>query len=175
MLIETERLRLRPPTIKDVDELVALHAEPEVMQFMGALDQASLIEWVQLTRRDWAERGHGRVAIIERATGRLLGRAGLKRWAQLGETELGWVLHPDAWGRGLASEAGRASAQWGFQNLEVPYLTAMIHPENARSIAVAKRLGMTPLRSDAFLGQAVTVYSVTRESWAMTNEPPPRS
>jgi len=82
------------------------------------------------------------------------------------ETELGWVLHPDAWGNGFATEAARAWAQWGFESLNVPYLTSMIDPRNTRSINVAQRLGMAALRPDILLGDAVTVYSVTRNSWA---------
>jgi pimeloyl-ACP methyl ester carboxylesterase/RimJ/RimL family protein N-acetyltransferase len=168
VVIETERLRMRPLTAGDLDELVALHAEPEVMRFWGPFDRVKLIEWVQLTQRDWADRGCGRVAIIERATGRVLGRTGLKYLPEFGETEVGWVLHPDVWGCGFATEAARACAEWGFEELEVPYLTSMIDPENSRSIAVAERLGMTPLRNDVLLGDPVVVYSISREQWTAT-------
>jgi RimJ/RimL family protein N-acetyltransferase len=52
--------------------------------------------------------------------------------------------------------------EWGFQNLDLPYLTAMIRPDNGRSIRVAERLGMTPLREDIHMGQPVVVYSINR-------------
>ena len=165
VLIETERLRLRPLTSGDADDLVAIHAEPKVERFMGPFDRARVNEWLALVQEDYAEHRPGRLAIIERVTGRLLGRSGLKCWPQFGETEVGWVLHPDAWGQGYATEAGRACAEWGFQNLDVPHLTAMIRPDNQRSIAVAQRLGMSPLRPDVLLSQPVTVYSISREQW----------
>jgi RimJ/RimL family protein N-acetyltransferase len=166
VLIETDRLCLRPVTMDDLDDLVALHAEPGVERFMGTFDRATLAEWIALVGVDWAEYGYGRVAMIDRATRRLLGRTGLKRLPEFAETEVGWVLHPDAWGRGLATEGACACMRWGFENLTVPYLTAMIRPDNARSIAVAERLGMTPTRRDTLLGEAVVVYLITREAWA---------
>jgi RimJ/RimL family protein N-acetyltransferase len=171
VLIETERLLLRPLTSDDVDELVALHAEREVERFMGPFDRASVIEWLALVQEDYAARRPGRLAIIERVSGRFLGRSGLKYWPQFAETELGWVLHPDEWGHGYATEAGQSCARWGFLNLDVARLTAMIRPDNARSIAVAQRIGMTPLRPDVLLGEPVTVYSISRERWTDPADP----
>ena len=99
-------------------------------------------------------------AILERESGAFIGRCGFKHWPQFGETELGWALRRDAWGKGYATEAGRACIEWGFAELDVPYLTAMIHPRNARSIRVAERLGFEPLREDLLLGDPVTVYAL---------------
>jgi RimJ/RimL family protein N-acetyltransferase len=163
--IQTERLLLRPPTIEDVDELVAIHAEPDVRRFMGDFDRTAALEWLTRSNQDWARFGYGRLAIVERASGRLLGRSGLKYWPEFGETEAGWVLRTDVWGHGFATEAARASVRWGFDTLDVPYLTAMIRPDNARSIAVAQRVRMRPLPDDVLLGQPVIVHSVTREQW----------
>jgi RimJ/RimL family protein N-acetyltransferase len=164
--IETTRLLLRRPTVEDVDELVAIHAEPAVRRFMGPFDRPEALRWMERNQRDWDEHGYGRLAIVEPPGGRLLGRTGLKYWPQFGETEVGWVLRPDAWGRGLATEAAAACLDWGFRNLELSYITAMIRPDNARSIGVAARLGMRPLREDVLMEEGVTVYSVSRTSWA---------
>ena len=169
MLIETDRLLLRRIRRDDLDELVAIHAEPEVARFWGPLDRLKVIEWMHLNRREWRERGHGRLAIVERATGRFLGRTGLKYFPEFRETELGWLLRPDVWGCGFATEAARACVGWGFRNLDVPYVTAMIGPDNLRSIRVAERLGMTPLRADVLLDDPVVVYSISREEWAATS------
>jgi RimJ/RimL family protein N-acetyltransferase len=80
---------------------------------------------------------------------------------------VGWVLRREAWGQGFATEAARACAGWEFGNLDIPYLTAMIRPENEPSIRVAERLGMTPLRDDVLFDDAVVVYSVKRRDWQL--------
>jgi len=86
----------------------------------------------------------------------------LKYWPQFDETELGWALLRDAWGHGYATEAARVCAEWGLSGFAFPYLTAMIQPDNVRSVRVAGRLGMTSLRSDVLLGDPVIVYAITR-------------
>jgi RimJ/RimL family protein N-acetyltransferase len=162
MEIETERLTLRQLTTDDLDWLVALQADPAVARFMGAYGRAEMMAWLRSTQEEWARRGHGRIAIVERASGRLIGRTGLRHWPQFNETELGWALHPEARGRGFATEAGRACLGWGFHELDDEYLTAMIHPENESAVAVAERLDMRPLRRDLLLGEPVVVYAIDR-------------
>jgi RimJ/RimL family protein N-acetyltransferase len=164
-MIDTDRLLLRQMIPEDLDELVEIHAEPEVVRFMGSFDRVETSEWMQENLREWSERGHGRLAIVDRATGRFLGRTGLKYWPQFRETEVGWVLRPGVWGHGFATEAALACVEWGFQNLDLPYLTAMIRPDNRRSIRVAERLGLTPLREDIHFGKPVVVYSISRDQW----------
>ena len=162
MLIETERLLLRPLTTADLDEVVKLHAAREVECTMGKFDRSAARARLERNEQEWEERGHGLMAILERAGDRFLGRSGLKYWAQFGETEVGWVLRPDAWGQGFATEAGQACLKWGFQALEVPYLTAMILPHNHRSIRVALRLGMRRMRSEVLMDLPVDVYAIER-------------
>ena len=162
MVIETDRLLLRPLITADLDEVAAMHAMPEVVRTMGTFGRASTLARLERNEEEWREHGYGLVAVIERATGRFLGRSGLKYWPQFDETEVGWVLRAEAWGCGYATEAGRACIEWGFASLDVPYLTAMIRPDNDRSIRVAERLGMAPVRPDLLFDLPVTVYSLQR-------------
>jgi RimJ/RimL family protein N-acetyltransferase len=163
--LETERLRLRPVEAGDVEELVRLHDDPLVAQYMGVRDR-DWYEWrVGASKEEWSERGHGFVVILDAASGRFLGRTGLKYWPEFGETELGWVLPPQARGQGFATEAAGAVLDWGLEEFDLPYVTAMVRPDNAASIAVAERLGMAPLRSDELQGDAVVVYSIDRGAW----------
>lgn len=92
---------------------------------------------------EWELRGTGNWALEEKATGRFVGRAGLHRpelhdWPGI---EVGWMLHPDRWGRGYATEAGARSIAYAFEQLGARRLFSVILPENHRSIAVARRLG----------------------------------
>ena len=59
---------------------------------------------------------------------RFVGRIGLRYWPQFGETEAGWAMSRQVWGRGYATEAARAAIEWGFATLPLPYVTAMVRP-----------------------------------------------
>jgi RimJ/RimL family protein N-acetyltransferase len=168
-LIETERLVLSRITLDDVDDMVALHADPEVLRFIptaGAYDRTVALESVQTDEHDWIVLGRRRLIARERESGRFVGRIMILDWPQFGESEVGWVLAPDARGHGYATEAGRAAQDWAFEHLQIPYVIALIRPENDPSIAVAERLGMAPLRSDELSGVPITVYAISRESAA---------
>lgn len=164
----TERLLLRRMTMADLDELVEIHAQPAISRFMGSFEREEATRWLERNQAEWEELSYGRLAIIESATGRFLGRSGLKYWPRFEETEVGWVLRPDAWGRRFATEAGRACLHWGFEELELSHITAMIVPDNQRSIRVAERLEMQPVRGDVLLGEPVIVYSAERSSGRST-------
>jgi RimJ/RimL family protein N-acetyltransferase len=153
---------MRPVGAADLDDLVALHEDPVVRKVFGTVPRDEVVEWIERSQGEWSERGHGRVAIFDRESGAFLGRCGLRHWAEFDEVEVGWVLAPEARGRGIATEAGRASLEWGFRDLDVSYITAMIGPDNAPSIAVAERLGMTPLREDTLDGEPIAVFALRR-------------
>jgi RimJ/RimL family protein N-acetyltransferase len=141
MELRTERLIMRPPSDADLDDLAELHRDPAVVAVFGPTGRDAVVEWIARARREWAERGHGRAMLLDRADDAFLGRAGLRHWPEFDEIEVGWSLAPAARGRGFATEAARAWVEWGFRELDAPYLTAMIGPANAASIAVAERSG----------------------------------
>lgn len=162
-VVRTERLVMRPLTATYLPEMVDLYADPEVTRFLKPLDEAGHLARLRETEQMWASRGYGRVAILQRDTGRFLGRGGLHYWAQFDEVEVGWVLRADVQGHGYATEAGRAWVQWAFEHLTVPYVTACISPDNQASVAVADRLGMSVLRDDVLHGRAVHVFAAPRK------------
>jgi RimJ/RimL family protein N-acetyltransferase len=177
-LIETERLVLVPMTIGDLDEYLELHADPDVARYLGEMDRELATRRLEADARTWQERGHGLFKVTHREDDRFLGRVGLRYWPQFDETEVGWTLRREEWGHGFATEAAQAVATWGFRELPAPYLTSCIEPHNERSIAVAERLGMTPLRDDVLdgiptigghvvNGIACVIYAVRREDWRM--------
>jgi RimJ/RimL family protein N-acetyltransferase len=93
----------------------------------------------------WELRGTGQWAVEEKVSGVFVGRAGLhyparEDWPGV---EIGWTLHPDYWGRGYATEAGRRAVQYAFAELDLLRVCSVILPENVRSIAVARRLGFS--------------------------------
>ena len=104
-------------------------------------------------------RGYGQWAVT--LDGRFIGRAGL--WFPEGwpELEVGWTLDRSCWGHGYATEAGRASIEWGRTTLGLTRIASVIAVGNDRSAAVAKRLGMALDRRTTLAdGDAVDVYAM---------------
>jgi RimJ/RimL family protein N-acetyltransferase len=165
VVLETERLTLRPLTVTDLGEFMAMHAAPEVIATMGTYGETGALDRLERNELEWRERGYGLMAMLDRNTGSFVGRSGLKYWPEFEETEVGWVVQPALWGQGFATEAARACLDWGFGNLDVPYITAMILPNNTRSLRVAERLGMAPVRSDKLFDLPVVVHAIDREAW----------
>ena len=162
VVIETERLILRPLGQADLEDFVALYNQPEVALFTSFFDRAEAQQRLGQIAAEWEERGYGAMAVLERTSERFLGRSGLKYWPQFGETEVGWALRVQEWGSGYATEAGRACIDWGFSTFPLDYITAMIHADNERSLRVAQRLGLEPLRDDVLLEAPVIVHAVSR-------------
>lgn len=165
MRIETERLLLRPMGLQDLDDFLELHGEPAIIEFLGPATPDGARQRLEFCERMWQERGHDLMAVFERSSGRFVGRIGLRYWPQFDETESGWAIHRDAWGQGYASEGARAVIDWGFRTLPLPYITAMVRPDNSRSLAVARRLGMRPIRDDVLHGVPVIVNAINRRQW----------
>lgn len=147
-IVETERLVLRPFTEDDLDRYFEIHSTPEVRSSLHTPDDFSFDDaWEQMAvhRGQWALRGSGQWAVELKTTGEMIGRAGTHRperhdWPGL---ECGWTFDPAHWGRGYATEAGRATVEWAFANHADDRLVSVILPTNTASQAVATRLGFT--------------------------------
>lgn len=87
-------------------------------------------------------RGFGIWAVEEKVTGNLIGRIGLQFLDWFDDVELVWMLKKSAWGKGFAVEGARAAIDYGFNILELPRMTSVIHTVNEPSIRLAERLGM---------------------------------
>jgi RimJ/RimL family protein N-acetyltransferase len=146
--LETERLLLRPFSESDLDAYTAVLQSEPVRTSLGLSETVGRWDaWSQMAAwlGQWELRGTGQWAVEEKATGVFVGRAGLHHPAREDwpGVEVGWTLHPGYWGRGYATEAGQRAVQYAFAELDLPEVCSVILPENARSIAVARRLGFS--------------------------------
>ena len=152
VVVETDRLRLRPwRPAEDLPALAALNAEPQVMRWVAPNRPLRPEESAALLQRigdHWREHGYGLWAVEPREGGGCIGFAGLAipsfLPAVLPAVEVGWRLAPAWWGRGLATEAARASVAYGFEALGLRSVVSVIDPANVRSLRVAEKLGMHP-------------------------------
>lgn len=151
--IETDRLVLRLPRLEDAEAWSVATEDAEVMRFIGGSDAAANQSIERFLER-WDANGFGQYAIEHREDGAFLGRIGLLVWdtrgwrrstlpeaGDAGEIELGWALLRSHWGHGYATEAAEAVRAAAWADLELERLVSLIHPDNARSIHVAERLG----------------------------------
>lgn len=145
--VDTGRLLLRPFTLDDAPAYWPLVALPEVLRYTGEQPLASLQEVRELLLarplRDYAVHGFGRMACIEKHSGRLVGWSGLKYLEDLHEVDIGYRFLPDCWGKGYATESARALMQQGIDDHRPKRIVAQVEPANTASQRVLKKLGLT--------------------------------
>lgn len=143
-VLQTERLTLRRPEAGDFDDWAAFCADPDTMRFLGgAQNRATAWRTMCTMAGAWDVRGFSMFSVIERVSGRWIGRIG--PWQPEGwpGTEIGWGLSAEFAGKGYALEAARAAMDYAFDTLGWDAVIHTIHPDNAASIALAERLGST--------------------------------
>lgn len=169
--IETARLLLRPPCADDFEPWAALMTDAEHVRYIGGV-QPRPVAWRGLMTMIgcWAGTGFGMFSVVERSSGRWIGRAG--PWSPEGwpGTEIGWSFLRDAGGRGYATEAASAAMDWAFDALGWSEVIHSIDPANAPSIAVARRLGSELMSEGCVLPEPfdslhVQLWGQTREQW----------
>lgn len=155
--MQTNRLHLRPFTLDDAEAFWPLVSLPEVLRYTGEQPQTSLDEVRQtlLSRpiRDYEVYGFGRMACVEKASGRLVGFCGLKYLEDLAEVDIGYRFIPDCWGKGYATESALAimgtAAAHGISRV-----IGLIEPDNVASGRVLEKLGLVFERHIQPLGWA---------------------
>jgi RimJ/RimL family protein N-acetyltransferase len=146
---ETERLWLRRwSAAQHTHALADINRDPRVMRYIGGpVSEAETAAWSERIEDHWDAHGFGLWAAMEKASGHMLGFIGLCHplWHPelSGEVEVGWRLRRAAWGRGLATEGAWAALRAGFDELGLQEVIAIVDPDNAASVAVARKLEMT--------------------------------
>ena len=169
--IETDRLLLRPPRIEDFDAYAASMADLEAARFVGG-QQPRALAWrgFLASAGAWMIQGFSMFSVIEKASGRWIGRLG--PWQPEGwpGTEVGWGLVREAWGKGYAYEGAVAAIDWAFEHLGWAEVIHSINADNAPSLALARRLGSRFLRHsglpEPYQDITVEIWGQTREEWA---------
>jgi len=171
--VETERLLLRRWQRADLDALARVFAKPDVWwwPFQRGWTAEETGEFLERKLDEWDDRGWSQWAAIEKDTAALIGFIGLCPPGFLPEVmptvEVGWRLDPDFWGRGYASEGGRAALTTGFDTLGLDEIVSIYEPDNVASGKVMQRLGMHHDRDTTHprLGVPLRVYKITAAQW----------
>lgn len=167
--LETERLILRAPAKEDFEAWADFCADEEAARFIGGRqDRIGAWRIMSVMAGAWTVRGFSMFSVIEKSTGRWVGRLG--PWQPEGwpGTEVGWGIVRDAWGKGYATEGATAAIDWAFDTLGWDEVIHTIEPANVNSQKVAQRLGSRILRQavlPAPMNVAVDCWGQSREEW----------
>lgn len=140
--LETPRLILRPTRREDFDAWADYMADAESARYVGGV-QPRPVAWRGFLSMAgaWVIQGFAMFSVIEKASGRWIGRIG--PWQPEGwpGTEVGWGIVRDRWGLGYATEAATATIDWAFAELGWTEVIHTIDVENVASQVVARKLG----------------------------------
>lgn len=170
--LETERLLLRPPQAEDLAPWTALAADEEATRYVGGV-QSRHGAWRSMCAAAgaWSIRGFSLFSVIEKSTGRWIGRLGPWLPEDWPGTEIGWSIVRDAWRRGYAREGAIAAIDYAFDVLGWSAVIHCIDPRNTASVELARRLGATLWRAERlpspFDKDPVDIWGQTREQWRM--------
>jgi RimJ/RimL family protein N-acetyltransferase len=163
-ILETERLVIREFVAEDAEAFFAFNGDPEVTRHTGEPPTES----VEQARRmilaypDYRRHGFGRWAVVVKREGRVVGFNGLKYLPELDEVDLGFRLHRDWWGLGIATESSRAIVRHGFEALGLERIVGLVLDTNARSIRVLEKVGMRPDGRVVYFGDPVQRWVIER-------------
>ena len=142
-VLETERLALRELTADDVDGLLEIFGDPEAMwAYPSTKSRAETERWVRWAESSYADHGWGLWAVVRKSDGLFLGDCGPMMQPVEGQQvpELGWHIVRAEWGRGFATEAGRAARDWFFANTAHDRLVSIVWPPNTASRRVSEKV-----------------------------------
>ncbi len=169
-VLETERLILRLPRAEDLEAWAAFAADEEASRYLGG-PQGRSAAWRALCGMAgaWMVRGFGMFSVIEKESGRWVGRLGPWMPEEWPGAEVGWGVIREAWGRGYASEGAAAAIDFAFDVLGWDEVIHCIDARNAASQGVARKLGSKILRQARlpapFDDPPIDVWGQTRTQW----------
>jgi ribosomal-protein-alanine N-acetyltransferase len=149
IILESERLIFRPHEAGDLDGFCAMEMDTEVRRYVGGYPRTREEAEKRFPRKQLEEAGDrlGVWATERKADGRYVGRCGLYAHMDAGnrrvagEAALSFYIASDLWGQGLASEAARALLRFGWDELKLERVVAMVQLENVGSVHILRKLG----------------------------------
>ena len=163
----TERLTGRRPEPGDLDDYVRIFTDPRVEEDLwpAALRTPEKVAAIlKGSIAHWDRWGFGTWTVLERGSGRVVGRVGIEHTSKFEhpEVELEWFIDPGAWGRGYATEMAQEAVRAAFTTLGLDTLISYTTPDNHASQAVMRKLGMTYEADVENAGMPHVLYRLAR-------------
>jgi ribosomal-protein-alanine N-acetyltransferase len=167
ILLETDRLLIRPFTIEDAEDALDFCSNPKTIKNTGDVVRTTVAEIENIINNIWlsdyANYGYGRYAVFYKPNNKLIGFCGFKYLPELKMTDLGYRFLPEYWGKGIATESSKKVLEFGFSTLNIKTVFGTVVPENVASSAILRKLGfkyreMKPYPGDKELGDLEWYY-----------------
>jgi RimJ/RimL family protein N-acetyltransferase len=178
----TDRLIARDWRTADAPGAFAIYGRDEVMRWLGPQPRVAVpsVEQMRVRLDAMAERAatepdYGLWPLELRSTGELIGAVLLQPLPAGEQVEIGWHLNPDHWGHGYATEAAGGAVALAFGARGLDRVVAVVDPDNVRSLAVCRRVGMAHLgQTSDYFGLTLELFELTRDQSAQPDAPPAR-
>ena len=145
LIYETERLLLRKFDLEDIPAVFEYGSNAVVSRYTGSPPLTSMKEAEEIITdvilTDYQAYGYGRWALVHKADNKVIGFAGPKYLPELEQTDIGYRMLPEYWGKGIATEASIAVVDYSFKHLNLTELIGIVMPDNVASAKVLKKAG----------------------------------
>ncbi|MEM7210484.1 MAG: GNAT family N-acetyltransferase [Pseudomonadota bacterium] len=164
--LQTNRLILRRPDVSDLDDLHQVFSDPRAMRYWSTLPHTDPAQTEAFILAMQGLHDAGGAEFVVEYKARAIGKVGI-----FDAPEIGFIFHPDSWGKGIGTEAASAVISHGFATLGLDRVTADVDPRNAASISLLTALGFveTGRASGTLqLGEELCdsiYFAVTRQAW----------
>ena len=174
--IETARLRLRPLTAADLENLYRqVYSDADVTLYLPggeprtweATDQT-----LQTYMAHETDYGYGIKAVVDKNGGEFLGICGLYTLKDEGAVEIAYAFGKAHWGKGYATEAARAALRYGLETIGLEQLIALAVAENIASQRVMQKIGMRHEGiTEHYYGTALVLYTQSQQNYEPGDDP----
>jgi ribosomal-protein-alanine N-acetyltransferase len=167
-MLETERLLIRKFTFADLDALIEVRSDADVIKYMGGTNMQNpqaIEKRLEFYIECYRKFGFGVCAMIWKPSGEMIGWSGLMPLEGTGETEVGYGMTKDFWGKGIGFEAGHAWLRYGFETAGLERIVAVAQPENTASWRIMEKLGMRYEKTETHYGLLCLFYAISRDEF----------
>ncbi len=165
---QTVSLTLRPLRETDAPILHRIYQMKGVLAYFPTTVPPPLEKvgrWIASQEKHWLEHGYGNWGITPQGATEIVGWAGLQFLPELDETEVGFLLSSEYWGKGYATEAALAALQFGFDRIRLDHIIALVHPDNRASQRVIQKCGMDYLETIPLWGIQLMRNNISMEKY----------
>ena len=165
--IQTSHLLLQAWTPEDASLWVDILHEDGILRYFPNQTPPSpetADAYIAHHRSHWEKFGYGHWAVLTIQNGLIVGWAGLEFLPELGETEVAYLLSKRVQGRGYATEAACAAVRFGFEKASLVKIVGLVHPENAASVRVLEKCGLSFFDKITLWGLEMSRYRILLSS-----------